>query len=93
MNTTLDNGSEQNTFKRFIGFLMIALFTGPLTPISALANPADQPRFQMSQMVYKGAFRLDNTTVGESNLSYANRGIGLNPDNNSLFIVVSLIVF
>jgi len=50
-------------------------------------NPEELPLFSMTQLTYEGAFRLEASDFGASDLNYSEGPIAYNPQNHSLFIV------
>lgn len=46
-----------------------------------------QVLLQQSDLIYKGAFRVPQGTVGSSTLNYGGTGLTYNPARNSLFLV------
>lgn len=61
--------------------------TDGAAPDGTAADAATGPRrIAITDLVFKGAFRLSSGTFGVSNTNYAVGVLGYNPDNNSLFI-------
>ncbi|WP_273566859.1 T9SS type A sorting domain-containing protein [Maribacter halichondriae] len=66
---------------------MVSILSFLTTVMSIAQNPEELSLFSISQLTYEGAFRLEASEFGVSDLNYSEGPIAYNSKNHSLFIV------
>jgi hypothetical protein len=71
-----------------LGFFSLAVFTSLLTsvPYTSFADTSTNPRYDLSNLVYEGAFRLPKGEFGESQVAWGRGTITMNRDGKSFFL-------
>jgi len=76
------NNRKIHLFSLVVFFVLIAI-SSPSRVTAAESGPL----LQQGDLIYQGAFRVPQGTIGSSSLNYGGTGLAYNPTRNSLFLV------